>query len=270
MTTAAHQPLDGFPGRPTLDWILRLGLFFCFLGHGMLGLSKVAAWTSYFAVVGIGPDHALDLMPWVGVFDVALGIAALFFPIRWLVFYMFLWTLWTALLRPLAGESIWEAVERAGNYGVPFALFLLLTPGGSLNAWLRGAFGPRTRELALHWTLRLTTVLLLFGHGMLNWAVLKPLFVKQYSVLGLPGLPVERGVGVFECLLALAVLIKPDSRMLVGIVVWKLATEILNPMAGSPIWVFIEHGGSYAAPLALAFLVARSRTAVSAPAAITT
>jgi hypothetical protein len=26
-------------------------------------------------------------------------------------------------------------------------------------------------------------------------------------------------------------------------------------MAGSPMWVFVEHGGSYAAPLALALLV---------------
>jgi hypothetical protein len=30
---------------------------------------------------------------------------------------------------------------------------------------------------------------------------------------------------------------------------------VLAPMAGSPVWVFIEHGGSYAAPLALAMLV---------------
>lgn len=270
MTSATLSRSNELITHPTFVRILRVGLCFCFVGHGMLGVFKVAAWTSYFGVVGINPDQALALMPWIGVLDVGMGIAALFSPARWLVFYMFLWTLWTALLRPLAGESFWEMIERAGNYGVPFAVFLVLTPEGSLNAWLRGSFGARTRELVMHWTLRLTTVLLLFGHGMLNWAVMKPLFVKHYSVLGLPGLPTERTVGVFECLLALAVLIKPDSRLLVGVVVWKLATELLNPMAGSPFWVFLEHGGSYAAPLALAFLVARSRSAVAAPEAITT
>jgi hypothetical protein len=54
--------------------------------------------------------------------------------------------------------------------------------------------------------------------------------------------------------LALAVLFRPDRRLLVGVLVWKLATEALCPMAGSPFWVFVEHGGSYVAPLALAVL----------------
>jgi hypothetical protein len=62
-------------------------------------------------------------------------------------------------------------------------------------------------------------------------------------------------IGGFECLLALAVLLKPDHRLLLGVVVWKLATEALCPLTGSPCWVFVEHGGSYAAPLALSFLL---------------
>ena len=32
------------------------------------------------------------------------------------------WGLWTASLRPLSGDSVWELVERAGNYGVPLLL----------------------------------------------------------------------------------------------------------------------------------------------------
>jgi hypothetical protein len=61
-------------------------------------------------------------------------------------------------------------------------------------------------------------------------------------------------VGGLECVLALAVLIRPAFGLLVLVFAWKMATEALSPMAGSPIWVFIEHGGSYAAPLALALL----------------
>ncbi|HVZ64667.1 MAG TPA: hypothetical protein VG936_08865 [Lacunisphaera sp.] len=265
MSDARARLSDDPLARSVVAWVLRLGLSCCFLGHGMLGVSKVAAWTSYFGVVGIGPDAASALMPWVGVFDVAMAISVLVLPKRYMVLYMFLWAVWTALLRPLAGESFWEAVERAGNYGVPFALFLLMAPVGSLRAWFRGVFGPRARERVVHWTLRLTTGLLLFGHGMLNWAVMKPLFVHHYSLLGLPGLAAERVVGVFECLLALAVVFKPDPRLLWGVALWKLATELLSPMAGSPFWVFIEHGGSYAAPLALAFLVARTRLADPMP-----
>ena len=33
--------------------------------------------------------------------------------------------LWTAMLRPLAGQGIAECLERAGNYGVPLALLLV-------------------------------------------------------------------------------------------------------------------------------------------------
>jgi len=270
MTDPVTARTEELVHHTTFHWILRLGLACCFIGHGALGVLKVAAWASYFAVVGIGPDRALALMPWVGVFDITLGVIVLFSPLRSFVFYMTVWTIWTAVLRPLAGESSWEAVERAGNYGVPLALFLLLSTEGSLTTWLRGRCGPAWRGLVLHWTLRLTTVSLLFGHGMLNWIVQKPMFLKHYDVLGLPGLVTEHAVGVFECLLALAVLFKPDHRLLIGVVVWKIATEMLNPMAGSPFWVFIEHGGSYAAPLALAFLVARSRVAARAGAALTT
>jgi hypothetical protein len=39
-----------------------------------------------------------------------------------------------------------------------------------------------------------------------------------------------------------------------GLFAWKFATEALSPMAYSPVWGFIEHGGSNAAPLALALL----------------
>ena len=252
---------DNLLAGPTFLWILRIGVVGCFVGHGMLGVLHNAAWTPYFAVVGIGRETALGLMPWVGVFDIALGVSVLFHPVRGVVLYTVAWCVWTALLRPLAGESGWEAIERAGNYGASLALLLVLTQDGSPKAGLGDRGDEKSRERVIHWVLRLTTVLLLLGHGMLNWIVQKPMFVTQYNLIGLPGAAAISFVGVFECLLALAVLIKPDYRLLVGVIGWKLATEALNPMAGSSFWVFIEHGGSYAAPLALAFLVSRSRTA---------
>jgi hypothetical protein len=227
-----------------------------FIGHGMLGFGHPPAWASYFGVVGIGHGTAFALMSPVGIFDIITGLIVLLAPIRGVVLYMALWGLWTALLRPLAGESLWEAVERAGNYGAPFGLFLISMGGGWRN-WLGfHQEAPLTglRLEALSWTLRLTTVLLLLGHGLLGLYVHKPLYAAQYASVGLgwPGL--EPSIGAFECLLAVAVLVRPARQLLIGIVIWKLASEALNPIAGSPLWVFIEHGGSYAAPLALACL----------------
>jgi hypothetical protein len=227
-----------------------------FIGHGMVGLGHPPAWAPYFGVVGIGRATSYALMPWVGAFDIAMGIAVLVLPCRAMIWYMALWGLWTAMLRPLAGESVWEAVERAGNYGAPFALFLMST-GGSARSWIgfnQGGPMEGFRRGEFCWMLRLTTVLLLLGHGMLGLAVQKPLLGAQYASIGLHGSGLEGMIGGFECLLALAVLFKPDRPLLVGIVLWKLATEALSPVAGSSLWVFVEHGGSYAAPLALAFM----------------
>jgi hypothetical protein len=240
-----------------LGRILRAGLAACFIGHGALGLLGTASWTSYFAVVGIGRGTARGLMPFVGAFDITLGLSVLVCPISALVLYMAAWCLWTALLRPLAGESIWEAVERAGNYGVPLALFFLMKCGGA-KTWLGGCIRARLDQSQcrrIGWILRMTTVLLLLGHGALGLIVRKSMFSAQYALLGLPGAAVESLVGGFECLLALAVLFKLGRQLLIGVVLWKLVTEALCPLAGSSFWVFVEHGGSYAAPLGLAFLL---------------
>jgi hypothetical protein len=227
-------------------------------------LGRVAAWTSYFAVVGIPKDTALSLMPFVGAFDVTMALVLLFYPFRTLILYMAAWGVWTAVLRPLAGESSWEAVERAGNFGVLGALFLM-GQGRGLRSWFRLQLPEEfsgTLYTRVAWVLRLTTVLLLAGHGALGLLVRKPIFAHHYGVIGLHAPWLEPAVGAFEIVLALAVLVRPGAGLLIFALAWKLATEGLSPVAGSPIWVFIEHGGSYAAPLALAVMV-RSRGAAA-------
>jgi hypothetical protein len=255
MTAPVARPANADAEVP-VAWMLRCGVAACFIGHGALGLSRTAAWASYFAVVGIGREHALALMPWVGAFDVAMALSVLLFPLRGVILYMTVWALWTALLRPLAGEPFWEAVERAGNYGAPLALFLLTAGGSAMASLTAASFPPANdaRRRTVCWILRITTALLLVGHGALGLLVRKPMFASQYSLIGLHWSCTEPLVGGIECALALAVLVKPARALLLGIVAWKLASEALCPLAGSPIWVFVEHGGSYAAPLALAFL----------------
>jgi uncharacterized membrane protein YphA (DoxX/SURF4 family) len=246
--------IDSAPAKSVV-WTLRIGVASEFIGHGMLGLGHPAAWTSYFGVMGIGRHTAFTLMPAIGGFDVAMAIAVLVIPIPAVILYMAVWGLWTASLRPLAGEPVWEAVERAGNYGAPLAL-LLLTDRARRGAWRRPAIfrlpeaGSRRR---LEQVLQFTAVLLLAGHGALGLWVHKPLLAGQYAAIGLP-VGTEPAVGAIELGLALAVLFRPSLGLLVAVAAWKLATEALSPLTGSPIWVFFEHGGSYAAPLALALL----------------
>jgi hypothetical protein len=229
-----------------------------FIGHGALGINGMAAWSPYFALFGIAKETSIHLMPAIGVLDVALGLAVLFYPLRGVILYMAVWALWTAILRPLAGESAWEGIERAGNYGILLGLLLMARADG-WRSWLRFELAEPDAGLRARvaWTLRLTTVLLLAGHGALNFLVRKPIFMTQYGMLGLHGPWVATSVGVFECVLALAVLVQPGFGLLLFVVAWKLATEALSPMAGSSIWVFLEHGGSYAAPLGLALLLRR-------------
>ena len=85
-----------------------------------------------------------------GAVDIALGIIVLLCPIRALLLYMAFWGFFTASLRPLAGEGIWELVERSYNYGVPLALLLLHGFGSSVSGWLSPSRGiPRLTNRAL-------------------------------------------------------------------------------------------------------------------------
>jgi hypothetical protein len=59
--------------------------------------------------------------------------------------------------------------------------------------------------------------------------------------------------------LAVVVLLRPATGLLLFIAAWKIATESLYVVAGAPVWELVERGGSYVAPLALAALM-RDRT----------
>src|SRR5215210_8933118 len=104
-----------------MHWVLRMGCVAEYLGHGALDLMTKAAWMPYFATFGIPTHLGWMLMPIIGVGDISLGLIALCKPIRAVLLYMALWGLWTAVLRPLSGEPIWEMIERFPNFLVPAA-----------------------------------------------------------------------------------------------------------------------------------------------------
>jgi hypothetical protein len=247
----------------TLPWILRVGLAGCYIGHGAFGLITKAAWLPYFAVTGVGEPSAWQLMPWIGAMDLAIGMLVLAWPCRALFLWATVWTLWTALLRPLAGESCWEFWERAGNYGVPFAVIATVGWRGTLLARLPArwpALADAAVRARLGWILRLVTVALLAGHGGCTLLEAHASFTRNYAAIWPAGpAGVVPLVGILDLALAAGVLFRPTVAMLIGVCGWKFATESLFPLAGAPVWELIERFGSYAAPLALAVILARDR-----------
>jgi hypothetical protein len=233
-----------------------MGAAFCFIGHGAFGFITKAAWVPYFAVVGIPEAWAWRLMPIVGAVDVMAGMAVLFAPRGLPLVYMTVWALWTALLRPLSGEPVFETLERAGNYGVPFALILLTAMPRSLVGLGSRLDTPSIDDRPLNLArqaLQWSTVLLLLGHGALGVAN-KAMLTSHYAAIGLPA-DTTVIVGWFEIALAVAVAVRPMTGPLLFVAAWKLATEFLFVTAGAPIWEFVERAGSYAAPIALALLL---------------
>jgi hypothetical protein len=220
-------------------WALRLGAAACFIGHGAFGIITKDAWVPYFALVGIPRDWAFTLMPIVGTVDIIAGLSVLFAPHRYVLVYMSVWALWTAMLRPLTGEPFAETLERAGNYGVPLAFFLLTRVKTDFQWVFR--------------TLTVTTALLLVGHGVLA-ASGKPLLATHAAFAGLPPSALTF-VGYAEIAAALLVLTRPSAPLLFAIAAWKIGTEALFPLTGAPLWEFIERGGSYAAPIALGLML---------------
>jgi hypothetical protein len=148
-----------------LHWNLRLAVAACFIGHGAFVIITKLAWLPYFAVFGIPESWAWRLTPVVGAVDVAVGTLTLFQPVRAVILYMTFWGLQTACLRPLAGQGLRELLERAGNYGGP-------SPSSSCSGRAADWFSRRPAPLlteerarATGWILRVTTALLLIGHG---------------------------------------------------------------------------------------------------------
>jgi hypothetical protein len=251
--------------KPSLEtrllWLFRISVFATYVGHGAFGIIGKKAWVAYFGVVGISESWAWKLMPIIGAVDISIGIITLLSPRRAILLYATIWAFWTALLRPLSGEPVWEALERAGNYGVPLA-FLLASQARGWFSRLEIRPLDAKLKLKLAWILRATTSALLTGHGALAAVVQKPLLQHHLDALGLKFVPLT-ALGGFEIALGLAVLLDSAGWLLLFVVVWKIVTESFYPISGAPFWEFIERGGSHIAPLALFFLVYQPLTATA-------
>lgn len=118
------------------SWVLRVAAASVFVGHGIHALRIESTWVRFFHTVGMSTASAERWMPLIGAFDLVLAAVVLIRPVRILLLWMVFWGLWTAALRPLSGDSIWQFFERGGNWGAPLALLLLLGWPRSKRAWL--------------------------------------------------------------------------------------------------------------------------------------
>ena len=110
----------------TAQWILRIAVAGEFLGHGVFALQGKAQWVNWISqLTGASPESSLQLLFLIGLSDIFVALIVLLKPIRIVLLWAALWGAWTALVRPLVGEPIWDFVERTTNWGAPLALLLL-------------------------------------------------------------------------------------------------------------------------------------------------
>ena len=109
-----------------IQWILRIGVFGTFLGHGVFALSVKPGWIAFLTVVGFSTETAIRIMPVIGTIDIFIAVLAIVRPMPIVFIYAFVWALATAIMRSVIGLPIWEFVERRAYWAVPLAMVLIL------------------------------------------------------------------------------------------------------------------------------------------------
>jgi len=121
-----------------VQWILRIAVAGEFIGHGVFALQGKPAWIGWFAKFGVGdPVVAGKLLLVIGILDLLVAALVLFKPIRVVLLWAVFWGFWTALLRPIVGESFWDFIERWANWGAPLALLFIYGWPKTWREWFR-------------------------------------------------------------------------------------------------------------------------------------
>ena len=121
-----------------IEWVLRIAVAGEFIGHGVFALQGKKDWVGWFTQFGVSDaGTATTLLFLVGLMDIALALLILVKPIRIALLWMVFWGFWTALIRPIVGEPIWDFVERWANWGAPLALLILLGWPKNWREWFK-------------------------------------------------------------------------------------------------------------------------------------
>jgi len=109
-----------------INWVLKIGVFGIFLGHGIYAIQVNQAWIPFLEKVGFSNNLSNQIMPYIGYLDIIVAVSVLIKPVRFILIWAIFWAFLTALMRPIAGGSILDFVERSGNWATPLALYLIL------------------------------------------------------------------------------------------------------------------------------------------------
>jgi hypothetical protein len=109
-----------------IEWLLRIGVFACFLGHGYLAICKTPGWFRYLETVGISDKNVEITMVLIGCLDIIVALVTLIKPLKTILLWACFWAFSAALIRPISGDSIWAFVERGANWLAPLALYYVL------------------------------------------------------------------------------------------------------------------------------------------------
>ena len=107
-----------------VEWLLRVGVAGEFLGHGLLAIGGKKDWIGWIdQLTNVGSETAAALLMAVGVMDVIVALVVLTKPIKPILLWAAFWGFWTALVRPLVGQSWLDFIERFANWAAPLALY---------------------------------------------------------------------------------------------------------------------------------------------------
>ncbi len=109
-----------------LEWVLRIAVAGEFLGHGIFALQGKKQWIGWISqLTGADMGLATQLLFIIGISDLIVALFVLIRPIKIVLLWATFWGFWTAILRPIVGEPIWDFIERFANFGAPLALLLI-------------------------------------------------------------------------------------------------------------------------------------------------
>lgn len=111
----------------TITWILRIGVFGTFLGHGINAILIKPNWIPLITAFGFTDHFAKQAMPLIGVLDIVVALCSILYPKPIVFAWAFLWAFLTALSRPISGEPLIEFIERASNWAIPLVIYLILS-----------------------------------------------------------------------------------------------------------------------------------------------
>ena len=110
-----------------IEWLLRVGVAGEFLGHGLLAIGGKEAWVGWISqLTGVDAVTAGTLLLVIGITDVLVALVVLVKPLPPVLLWAAFWGFWTALVRPLVGESVLDFIERSANWAAPLALYYFL------------------------------------------------------------------------------------------------------------------------------------------------